>query len=275
MPENIFGKNDKKHLTTSKDGYMMIMVKGTIKEMMRMHESLSQGQLYVTVDLLILTVRYGRLNLLLSKRKDEPYAGRWALPGRFVGLDESAETAVRKLLDEMLPIRDAFLEQLYTFSDVSRDPRGRVISTAYLVIIPGQKLDALMEKTDTPFRRFGVTEETDGLRLAGEDGMVLTGSDLAFDHGRIVETGILRLQGKIDYTDVGFRFLNDLKAFSLGELQTVFEAVLGKKLDSSNFRRFIRNRYEETGRMILTDREDKQKRGRPASLYQLTEKEGK
>ena len=251
------------------------MVKGTIKEMMRMHESLSQGQLYVTVDMLILTVKEGRLNLLLSRRKDAPYAGRWALPGRFVGVDESAETAVRKLLDEMLPAGDAFLEQLYTFSDVNRDPRGRVISTAYLVIIPGQKLDALMAETKTPFKRFEVTEGADGLRLSGADGTVLIGSDLAFDHGRIIETGVIRLQGKIDYTDVGFRFLNDLKAFSLGELQTVFEAVLGKKLDSSNFRRFIRNRYEETGRMVLTDREDKQKRGRPASLYQLTEKEGK
>ena len=251
------------------------MVKGTIKEMMRMHESLSQGQLYVTVDMLILTVKEGRLNLLLSRRKDAPYAGRWALPGRFVGVDESAETAVRKLLDEMLPAGDAFLEQLYTFSEVNRDPRGRVISTAYLVIIPGQKLDALMEETKTPFKRFEVTEGADGLRLSGADGTVLIGSDLAFDHGRIIETGVIRLQGKIDYTDVGFRFLNDLKAFSLGELQTVFEAVLGKKLDSSNFRRFIRNRYEETGRMVLTDREDKQKRGRPASLYQLTEKEGK
>jgi 8-oxo-dGTP diphosphatase len=82
---------------------------------------------------------------------------------------------------------------------------------------------------------------------------------------------VLRLRGKIDYTDVGFRFLNDLNAFSLSELQTVFEAVLGRKLDNSNFRRFIRNRYEETGRMVLTDHEDKQGRGRPAALYQLKE----
>ncbi|MCR5567525.1 MAG: NUDIX domain-containing protein [Clostridiales bacterium] len=240
-----------------------------------MHEALVQGRLYVTVDMLILTVKDGKLNLLLSRRKNAPYAGRWALPGRFVGVNESAETAVRKLLNEMLPVRDAFLEQLYTFSDVNRDPRGRVISTAYLVIIPGQNLDALPEETKELFGQFAVTEESEGLRLTGGDGTVLIGSDLAFDHGRIIETGVLRLQGKIDYTDVGFRFLNNLKAFSLGELETVFEAVLGKKLDSSNFRRSILKRYEETGRMILTDREDKQKRGRPASLYQLTEKEGK
>ena len=240
-----------------------------------MHDSLSQGQVYVTVDMLILTIRDSKLNLLLSRRKEAPYAGRWALPGRFVGQDESAETTVRKLLAEMLPVKDAFLEQLYTFSDVNRDPRGRVISTAYLVIVPRNRLDALMEEIRTPFSRFEVTEEEDGLRMSGEDGTDLIGSDLAFDHGRIIETGVLRLRGKIVYTEVGFRFLNDLNAFSLGELQTVYEAVLGRKLDSSNFRRFIRNRYEETGKIILTDREDKQKRGRPASLYQLTDTGGK
>ena len=95
------------------------MVKGTIKEMMRMHESLSQGQLYVTVDMLILTVKEGRLNLLLSRRKDAPYAGRWALPGRFVGVDESAETAVRKLLDEMLREVQDFTGDAPQYDDVT------------------------------------------------------------------------------------------------------------------------------------------------------------
>ena len=234
-----------------------------------MHDSLQQGHLYVTVDMLILTIREGKLNLLLSRRKDTPYAGRWALPGRFVGLDESAETTVLNLLEEMLPVEKPFLEQLYTFSEVNRDPRGRVISTAYLVIVPGKQLDALMKEKQTPFTRFEVSTGDGGLRLAGENGTVRIGRDLAFDHGRIIETGVQRLQGKIDYTDVGFRFLNDLNAFTLGELQTVFEAVLGEKQDSSNFRRDIRKRYEESGRLVLTDREDKQKRGRPASLYQL------
>ena len=240
-----------------------------------MRDLRERDRLYVTVDLLILTVRDGRLNLLLSRRKEEPYARRWALPGRFVGQDESAEAAAEKLLQELLPVRGAFLEQLYTFSEVGRDPRGRVISTAYLVIVPRNRLDALEQEAVTPFSRFEVREDANGLRLAGEDGTLLNGSDLAFDHSRIIGTGVARLRGKIDYTDVGFHFLNDLNAFSLGELQTVFEAVLGRKLDSSNFRRFIRNRYEENGRLVLTDREGRKKRGRPASLYQLTETGGK
>lgn len=234
-----------------------------------MHGSLNRDQLYVTVDVLILTIREGKLTLLLSRRPDEPFAGRWALPGRFVGLNESAETAAENLLQEMLPVEGAFLEQLYTFTDVCRDPRGRVISAAYLAIVPLNRLGAVPKEKSAAFRLF-VPELTEkGLRLAGEDGTELAGGDLAFDHGGMIETGVRRLRGKIDYTDVGFRFLNDLSAFSLGELQTVFEAVLGKKLDSSNFRRFIRSRYEETGRLAPVDREDKQKRGRPAVLYRL------
>ena len=236
-----------------------------------MHDSLNEGQLYVTVDMLILTVREGKLTLLLSRRKSAPYAGRWALPGRFVGLDESAETTARKLLNEMLPVQDAFLEQLYTFSEVNRDPRGRVISTAYLVIIPRNSLEALPEETRNSFSRFEITKGVNGIRLNGEDGTVLIGSDLAFDHGRIIETGVTRLRGKIDYTEVGFHFLNDRNAFSLGELQTVFEAVQGKQLDKSNFRRTIRARYEEEGRIELTDRENGKRRGRPAQLYRLKE----
>ena len=234
-----------------------------------MHDSLKEGQLYVTVDMMILTVREGKLNLLLSQRKDKPYAGQGALPGRFVGLDESAETTVHKLLEEMLPVKDAFLEQLYTFSEVNRDPRGRVISTAYLVIIPWNRLETLFEEARIPFSRFEISGEADWLRLKGTDGTILTGGDLAFDHGRIIGTGVQRLQGKIDYTEVGFRFLNDRNAFSLGELQTVFEAVLGKQLDKSNFRRTIKARYEDTGKMTLTDREGRKSRGRPSLLYQL------
>ena len=239
-----------------------------------MHETLEQDRIYVTVDMLILTVRDGKLNLLLSRRMNPPYAGRWALPGRFIGTEESAETAVRRLLEEMLPVEGAYLEQLYTFTDVNRDPRGRVISTAYLVILSQRRLEALLRERETSFLRFDIAEQ-DGLLLKGKDGTNLVGGDLAFDHSRIIETGIRRLRGKIDYTDVGFRFLNDPSAFSPGEQQTVFEAVLGKELDASNFRRFIRNRYEETGKISAINREEKAGRGRPAALYQMKTEGGR
>lgn len=235
-----------------------------------MHEELRPEQMHVAADILPLTVKDGRLQLLLSKRISPPYAGRWALPGRLVGLDESAESAARSLLKEVLPVQGAFLEQLYTFSDVSRDPRGRVISIAYLAAAPWQKARETMERCDSPLRPFRVRLDGSGLSLEGPGGLALSGSDLAFDHGRIVETGVQRLRGKVDYTDIAFRFLYDPASFSLGEVQQVFEAILDKNEDGSNFRRFLRARYEETGRIRATEQSKKSGRGRPAALYKIT-----
>ena len=234
-----------------------------------MHEILQQDRVYVTVDILVMTVRDGELMVMLSRRKNPPYEGRLALPGRFIGLEEAAETAVHRLMEEMLPVPDAYLEQLYTFTEVNRDPRGRVISAAYLVIVPPGKLEEAARRQDVILRPFRIGAEASALRLTGEDGLEVIGSDLAFDHGRIIGTGVQRLRGKIDYTDIGFRFLNSAEAFSLSELQTVFEAVLGEKLDSSNFRRSILNRYERTGRLWQTAQEEKRGRGRPAVLYRF------
>ncbi len=231
-----------------------------------MHDVLAPDQLYVTVDLLMMTVRQGRLNVLLSRRENAPYRDCWALPGRFVDVGESAETTARLLLEQMLPLENAYFEQLYTFTDVGRDPRGRVISVAYLVAAPWSAVaKALPGASFQSFQaelRDGETELRDG-------NVLLRAGDLAFDHGRIIATGINRLRGKIDYTDIGFRFLEDREAFSLGELQTVFEAVLGSALDSSNFRRTILARYERTGRMEQTEKAEKRDRGRPAALYRI------
>ena len=116
---------------------------------MPMHRTLAQDRLHVAVDLLILTVKDGRLNLLLSKREHPPFAGFWALPGRMVAVDESAEIAANRLLGEMLPVREPFMEQLYTFTQADRDPRGRVISIAYLVIVPWGRLKGILEAGTT------------------------------------------------------------------------------------------------------------------------------
>lgn len=233
-----------------------------------MHETLEQDRLYVTVDLLILGVREGRLKLLLSRRADAPFAGQWALPGRFVGLEESAETAVRRLLSEMLTPEEAFLEQLYTFTAVNRDPRGRVISAAYLVILPWPRLEAALSRGETRLSAFDVKLTDGGLCLTDGE-RLLTAGDLAFDHGRIIETGVTRLRGKIDYTDIAFWFLDDPASFSLSALLAVFEAVLDRHIDTSNFRRTILTRYEETGRIVQTDQAERRRRGRPAALYRF------
>lgn len=232
-----------------------------------MHIKLAAEQIYVAVDLLMVTVKEGALGLLLSQRGENPFMGRWALPGRFVGREESAARAVDRLLDEMLPLPDVYYEQLYTFTDVNRDPRGRVISISYLVAVPWERLEQLLRESATPMRLFRVQGDGEEMRLLGPDGERLTAIDMAFDHGAIIDTGVRRLAGKIDYTDIGFRFLQDDQAFSLSELQQIFEAVLRKPLDGSNFRRFIRSRYEDSGRIEAINQADKRKRGRPAALY--------
>ena len=231
-----------------------------------MHLELERDRLYVTVDALILTVREGRLYALLSRRKNPPFQGRWALPGRLVGLDEPVEATLDGLLAEMMPEGPRFYEQLYTFSDLNRDPRGRVISIAHLVAVP--------EAPSCGLTSFEIRLEGDALSLIAPGGGSLPGGELAFDHGGILATGVQRLRGKIDYTDIAFRFLNDPRAFTLGELQTAFEAVLEKTVDGSNFRRTIQSRYEETGRIVQTERTEsprKRGRGRPAAIYRVTD----
>ncbi len=234
-----------------------------------MHRSLKPDQVYVAADILILSVRSGKLCLMLSRRTDPPYEGLTALPGTFLALEESGKTAVRRLLNEMLPIPDPFIEQLYTFTHVNRDPRGRVISIAYLVIVPPCQLEEALSRRETILQPWEASLKPDALCLTGPEGEELTGSDLGFDHGRIIETGIRRLQGKIEYTDIGFYFLNNVSAFSLSELQTIYEAVLGTSLDSSNFRRSIMTRYEKSGRLWQTAQAEKKGRGRPAVLYRF------
>ena len=247
------------------------MVKGTINRRggIRTHTELNQDQLYVTVDLLVMTIRQERLTLLLSRRTNPPYASRWALPGHFIGMEDSAEKTAENLLKEMLPVRP-YLEQLYTFSALNRDPRGRVISVAYLALAPFKQLESVMARQGNTFAAFQVATDREELLLTGESGEELTETDLAFDHGKIIRTGVRRLQGKLDYTDIGFAFLENQDAFTLTELQTVHEAVMGTKFDKSNFRRQIQNRYIRSGQMKSTDMQISGGQGRPAGIYRKT-----
>ena len=231
-----------------------------------MHPTLTPDQMHLSVDGLIFTVRQKELVVLLAQRTNPPHAGQWALPGRLVGLSESADEAMQALLAEMLPGTATYSEQLYTFTAPHRDARGRVVTVAHLVLLPWEQL---AQHTHSPLKCFTIWHEPDGIRLLAEDGTTLSPADLAFDHGHVLTTGIARLQGKIDYTDVAFHLLQDMLAFSLSELQAVFEAVLHQQLDASNFRRGILGKYEATGRLTQTAQAKKQGRGRPAALYQF------
>lgn len=232
-----------------------------------MHSNLDPDQLHLSVDGLILTVRDARLTVLLSQRDHPPCEGAWALPGRLVGLTESAEEAAQQLIGEMLPGVSAYSEQLYTFTAPGRDPRGRVVSVAYLILAPWESLESALRQPGVSLRCFEPVQTPEGLTLLGNQDFRLSPDALAFDHGQIIRTGVSRLQGKIDYTDVSFHLLRDKSAFSLSELQTIFEAVLNQSMDASNFRRSIFARYEDSGRITKTYQSKKQSRGRPAALY--------
>jgi len=177
-------------------------------------------KLLVTVDVVLLTIRDRRLHLLLIRRLAKPYEHRFALPGGFVQEDESLDSAAARELQEETGVEKVYLEQLYTFGDLKRDPRGRVITVAYYALVPHtQLLRAGTDASDAAW--FPVTELP----------------ALAFDHRKIVEYAHQRIRNKLNYTNVGFELLPE--KFTLTELQLVHEAILGEPLDKRNFRRKI------------------------------------
>jgi 8-oxo-dGTP diphosphatase len=173
----------------------------------------------VTVDLVIFALRDGELQVLLVQRGVAPFEGRWALPGGFVRDGESLEAAARRELQEETAVADVYLEQLYTFGDPDRDPRGRVVTVAYYALLTGEARP--------------VAAGTDAGAAAWMPAR--KHPPLAFDHERILEYALRRLATKLEYTTVGFQLLP--KKFTLGQLQRVYEGVLGRTLDKRNFRR--------------------------------------
>ena len=236
----------------------------------------------VTVDILVMTVLERKLHLLLVRRSELPFLGKWALPGGFLKMDESAEEAATRIVLAKAGVSGAHLEQLYTFSSVERDPRTRVLSIAYLATVPYGKLkfaagdsvdnaslytvDGISgDGIDTGSEDAFASDESE-LVLTSPDGNEITGRNLAFDHEMIIRTAVLRMRGKIGYTDLAFGFLEDPSAFTLTELRHIYEAVLGRPLDVGNFRRTIKRDYESAGK--ITERGlEKGSVGRPAMLY--------
>lgn len=177
--------------------------------------------LRVTVDIVIFTLREGSLQVLLVKRGVPPFEGQYAIPGGFIREGESLEEAAFRELYEEAGVRNVFLEQLYTFGDPKRDPRGRVITVAYYALIASDKLSLVAGADAAEAQWFPVTDLP----------------PLAFDHRSILDYAIERLRNKLEYTTVGFQLLAE--KFTLGELQAVYEAILGRALDKRNFRRKI------------------------------------
>jgi 8-oxo-dGTP diphosphatase len=173
----------------------------------------------VTVDLVIFALRDGELQVLLVRRGVPPFEGQWALPGGFVQQRESLDVAARRELEEETGVRDVYIEQLYTFGDPGRDPRGRVITVAYYALLTGAQTPPAAGSDAAAARWWPVREHP----------------PLAFDHPRILEYALERLRTKLEYTTVGFQLLP--KKFTLTQLQRVYETILGRDLDKRNFRR--------------------------------------
>lgn len=215
----------------------------------------------VTTDVVLFTIRSGRLCVLLVQRKDYPYKGAWALPGGFIRPEETGEvSALRELGEESsILVSAAHIEQLATYTDPQRDPRMRVVSVAYVGLVPNMPLP--VGGDDAADAYWWVVDDLtlDDDQEASEDSPAI-----AFDHKRIIRDGLERVRGKLEYTPLAMRFLDD--RFTLADLRRVYEAVWGVELHAANFRRKVLN---TPGFVIPTDDQGPSQfdGGRAAALY--------
>lgn len=175
----------------------------------------------VTVDLVIFTIAQDDLKVLLIKRGIEPFKNSWALPGGFVDIGEALELAAARELEEEVGVTSVYLEQLYTFGEPNRDPRGRVISVSYFALVDAE--------------RQNIAAASDAANAQWHS--VFAPPQLAFDHKKILDYAVWRLRNKIEWTTVGYELLP--KKFTLSELQRVYEIILQKPVDKRNFRKKI------------------------------------
>jgi len=202
----------------------------------------------IAVDLVVLTIRDGRLHVLLVRRGIAPHRGRWALPGGFVlPSEELSDAAARELREETgVSDLDAHLEQLATYGSPRRDPRGRVVSVAFLALVAD--LPEPVGATDAADARWVETESV---------------PSLAFDHDKILADGLERARSKLEYTTLATALV--AKPFTLTALRAVYEAVWGGAVDSANFRRKVLATEGFVRRVSSPTRSGE--RGRPAVLY--------
>jgi 8-oxo-dGTP diphosphatase len=215
----------------------------------------------VTVDPAVLTVVDGTLRVALWCRRYEPFAGQWALPGVFVDVGESLEAAVRRALTTKLGVAEvSYLEQLFTWDHPDRDPRGWVMVVAYFVLLPAAALTA----STAPGVRLGEIvvpwedEEGGAVEVWAESERL----PLAFDHEAILGSVVKRLRGKLRYTPVALAFLPE--TFTLRQLQSVYEAILGRPVNKDSFRRHV---GKTMGLVEPTGRRQTDVDHRPAELY--------
>jgi len=203
----------------------------------------------VTVDIAILTLREGELQVLLMKRGAPPFAGGWALPGGYIHPQEDADldAAARRILSDKAGIETPYLEQLQGFGDAKRDPRGWTATFAYFALVAMERLDP----------QHGANAEAVAWRSATDK------QKLAFDHAEILATAVARLRSKVEYTSLPVHLLPP--KFTLPDLQRVYEEILGRKMDKSAFRK----RMAEADFVEPVPGEQRLASNRPAQIYRV------
>lgn len=201
----------------------------------------------LTVDCVVFAIADDALKVLLIRRAQEPFGGSWALPGGFVDMGETLEAAARRELEEETSLKDLFLEQLYTFGEPDRDPRGRVVSVAYYALV------------DLAGRDVEPASDASAAEWFAVDAL----PELAFDHGEILAAALERVRGKVRYAPLGFELLP--RRFTLTELQRLYEIILGNELDKRNFRRKIHS----MGVLLDTGEVQRGRAHRAAKLYRF------
>jgi 8-oxo-dGTP diphosphatase len=201
----------------------------------------------LTVDCVVFGFDEGELKVLLIERALAPFKGKWALPGGFVRLNETLDEAARRELAEEAGIRNVFLEQLYSFGAVKRDPRGRVVSVAYYALVERVAHDLRATTDAADARWFPISDLP----------------KLAFDHADILATAQARLKAKVRYQPIGFELLPP--KFTLSALQHLYESVLETNLDKRNFRKKVLS----FGLIVPLKETQRTGRHRPAQLFRF------
>lgn len=246
------------------------------EEFLKDYDSSQFEKLSLTADMAIFSVssentnNYRKLSkkkfsVLLVKRTTYPFKNKWCLPGGFVGIDESIDDAAERILNRETNLHNIYMEQLYTFGDVKRDPRMRIVSTAYIALVDKNKLEDCLFPNASWFS-MDILEDEKEIQVSFDNGneqfsvtiskvlksptsdryqyIIKKDDHLAFDHAKVIVSGISRLKNKISYTDIVFNMMGEY--FTLGELQQVYEVILGKELLDPAFRRIIANKVEKT-----------------------------
>lgn len=204
----------------------------------------------LATDIVVFSIRSGVLNVLLVKINKEQFRDFWAFPGGLVSPAETVDECAERIFFETTETREVYLEQLYTFGGVDRDPNGRVVSVTYFALVPDPEL------------KFEITKGCDAIGWFPINRI----PHLAYDHSEVINFAVKRLRSKITYTNIIFGLLPD--EFTLSELQAAYETVLDKELDKRNFRKKILslNLLHKTGKKTLG------KAHRPADIYRFKNK---